>query len=141
MERVLKLAERWVLEIDAADTFSIERDASASPPLTLAKAELRDKASAVKQKALKALGWKISDGSWTKSALAAGALYLTSGLAAAALLSRGVLMSFEGTKSWTIASDRDGLRCPAVEFALAIQRVAPDVKTIIVKRRVAGLGL
>ena len=28
-----------------------------------------------------------------------------------------------------------------MEFALAIQRVAPDVKAIIVKRRVAGLGL
>jgi hypothetical protein len=33
--------------------------------------------------------------------------------------------------------DRDVLTGPAADFAVALQRVAPDVKTIIVKRRPA----
>jgi hypothetical protein len=137
MERVLKHGECWVFEIDATNSFSLTLDESAAPPRILAKAELRDGVSGAKKETLKALGWKVSDGKWGKSAVAAGAVYLTSGLAAAALLSRGVrdyLMAFEGTRSWTVAGDRDVFG-PAAEFALALQRVAPDVKRIIVMIR------
>jgi hypothetical protein len=142
MERVLKHCECWVFEFDAANTFFIERDASARSCIR-AKAELRDSMSGAKQTALKELGWKINDGSLAKSALllaGGAATYMTSGLAAAALLSRRVrdyYMSFEGTRSWTVTGDKD-VSGPAAEFALALQRVAPDVKTIIVKRRAAN---
>jgi hypothetical protein len=50
---------------------------------------------------------------------------------------RDVLMAIEGTRSWVVAGDRDVLTGPAADFAVALQRVAPDVKTIIVKRRPA----
>lgn len=140
MARALEQGERWVFEIDLSNTFSIEFDASATPPAIVAKADLRDNMSGVKKKALVALGWKVSDGSTVKASVAAAALYLTGGLAAAALLSRGVrdvLMAIEGTRSWVVAGDRDVLTGPAADFAVALQRVAPDVKTIIVKRRPA----
>jgi hypothetical protein len=129
-----------VFEIDPSNTFSIEFDASATPPAIVAKADLRDNMSGAKKKALVALGWKVSDGTTVKASVAAAALYLTGGLAAAALLSRGVrdvLMAIEGTRSWVVAGDRDVLTGPAADFAVALQRVAPDVKTIIVKRRPA----
>jgi len=140
MARALDQGERWVFEIDPSNTFSIEFDASATPPAIVAKADLRDNMSGAKKKALVALGWKVSDGSSVKASVAAAALYLTGGLAAAALLSRGVrdvLMAIEGTRSWVVAGDRDVLTGPAADFAVALQRVAPDVKTIIVKRRPA----
>jgi hypothetical protein len=139
MARALEQGERWVFEIDPSNTFSIEFDASATPPAIVAKADLRDNMSGAKKKALVALGWKVSASSTVKASVAA-ALYLTSGLAAAALLSRGVrdvLMAIEGTRSWVVAGDRDVLTGPAADFAVALQRVAPDVKTIIVKRRPA----
>jgi hypothetical protein len=140
MERVLKQGECWVFEIDATNSFFLTLDDSAAPPRILAKAELRDGVSGAKKETLKALGWKVSGGKWGKSAVAAGAVYLTSGLAAAALLSRGVrdyLMAFEGTHSWIVAGDKNVFG-PAAEFALALQRVAPDVKRIIVRRRAAN---
>jgi len=140
MARALDQGERWVFEIDPSNTFSIEFDASATTPAIVAKADLRDNMSGAKKKALVALGWKVSDGSSVKASVAAAALYLTGGLAAAALLSRGVrdvLMAIEGTRSWVVAGDRDVLTGPAADFAVALQRVAPDVKTIIVKRRPA----
>lgn len=140
MARALAQGERWVFEIDPSNTFAIEFDASATPPAIVAKADLRDHMSGAKKKALVALGWKVSNGTTVKASVAAAALYLTGGLAAAALLSRGVrdvLMAIEGTRSWAVAGDRDGLTGPAADFAVALQRVAPDVKTIIVKRRPA----
>src|SRR5262245_52025630 len=140
MARALEQRERWVFEIDPSNTFSVEFDASATPPAIVAKADLRDNMSGAKKKALVALGWKISDGTTVKASVAAAALYLTGGLAAAALLSRGVrdvLMAIEGTRSWVVAGDRNVLTGPAADFAVALQRVAPDVKTIIVKRRPA----
>jgi hypothetical protein len=140
MARALEQGERWVFEIDPLNTFSIEFDASATPPAIVAKADLRDNMSGAKKKALVALGWKVSDGTTVKASVAAAALYLTGGLAAAALLSRGVrdvLMAIEGTRSWVVAGDRNVLTGPAADFAVALQRVAPDVKTIIVKRRPA----
>jgi len=140
MARALDQGERWVFEIDPSNTFSIEFDASATPPALVAKADLRDNISGAKKKALVALGWKVSDGTTVKASVAAAALYLTGGLAAAALLSRGVrdvLMAIEGTRSWVVAGDRNVLTGPAADFAVALQRVAPDVKTIIVKRRPA----
>jgi hypothetical protein len=140
MTRALEQGECWVFEIDPSNTFSIEFDASATPPAIVAKADLRDNVSGAKKKALVALGWKVSQGTTVKASVAAAALYLTSGLAAAALLSRGVrdvLMAIEATRSWVVAGGRDVLTGPAADFAVALQRVAPDVKTIIVKRRPA----
>ena len=138
VERAFKNRECWLFEIDPANTLTVELDASATRPTIVAKADMRDNARGAKKKALIALGWKVNDGSIVKSSVAAAALYLTSGLAAAALLSRNVrdvLMSFEGTRSWVVVGDKDALSGPAAEFALALQRVAPDIRTILVKRR------
>ena len=79
----------------------------------------------------------VLDASWVKASAMAAALYLTSGLAAAASLSRGVrnlLMAFEGTRLWAVGP-RDALNGPAAEFAPALRRIAPGVKTIIVRHR------
>src|SRR5262249_37035897 len=141
MARALEQDERWVFEIDPSNTCSIEVDASATPPAIVAKADLRDSISGAKKKALVALGWKVSDGTTVKASVAAAALYLTGGLAAAALLRRGVrdvLMAIEGTRSGVVARDRGVVTGPAADFAGAPQRVAPDGKTSTVKRRPAG---
>src|SRR5262249_3671664 len=105
MGRALEQGERWVFEIDPSNTFSIEFDASATPPAIVAKADLRDNMSGAKKKALVALGWKVSDGSTVKASVAAAALYLTGGLEAAAFARRvrDVLMAIEGTRSWVVA--------------------------------------
>jgi hypothetical protein len=140
MERVLKQGECWVFAIDPENYFTIEFDASATPPCIMAKASLRESVSNPKAKEVRALGWNVSSSKFIKTAAVTAALYLTSGLAAAALLSRGVrdmLMSIEGTRSWIVKGPKDLLTGPAAELARALQRVAPDVETIVVKRREA----
>ena len=88
-------------------------------------------------KELKSLGWTVKEHALAKGATGVVALYATGGLAALALLSKGVrnfLMSFDATHSWPMTSDRQTLASAAAEFALALQRTAPDVKTIIVRK-------
>src|SRR5262249_59517560 len=129
--------ERCVFEIDPSNTCSIEVDASATPPAIVAKADLRDSISGAKKKALVALGWKVSDGTTVKASVAAAALYLTGGLAAAALLSRGVrdvLMAIEGTRSWVVAGDRNVLTGPAADFDVGLPRIAPEVQNVMSER-------
>src|SRR5262249_44904061 len=92
-------------------TFSIEFDASATPPAIVAKADLRDNMSGAKKKALVALGWKVSDGSSVKASVAAAALYLTGGLAAAGGLSRGGAGRADGDRRTAIGGRRRGQGC------------------------------
>jgi TIR domain len=139
MKRAFKHGESWVVEIDPKNYFVIAYNAAATPPCITVKADLVDTMRGAKAKELKALGWTTKDGSFMKGAAGAAALYATSGIAALALLNRGVRDMFNSlgaTRSWPLSNGKEGLAGAAAEFALALQRVTPDVKTAIVKRLV-----
>jgi hypothetical protein len=128
--------ESWIFEIDQQNRFTVSLEASGVRCIT-AKAELRDRMTGTRAKELKALGWTVKDHGFAKGATGAAALYATGGLAAFALLSktvRNALMSFDATHSWPVPADKNALAAPAAEFALAVQRTAPGVKTIIVRK-------
>ena len=160
MQRVVNHGECWVFRIDTNNSFTIRMDSELqSPPGTscvTAKADLRDNVSRAKANELKALDWKVSTGTMLKGALGGAALYVTGGLAAAALLSRGVrdlIMTFEGTRSWIVRNDtaaqtgasaKNALigavvrpKDAAAEFALAVQRTAGELRNIIIERQEA----
>lgn len=138
MQRVVDRSESWIFEIDPQNHFTLKLDSSTpNRSIITAKAELRDNMSGARSKELKNLGWKTNDHGFVKGAGGAAALYATSGIAALALLSKSVrdhLMAFDATRSWTVTRAKDALPGPAAEFALALQRVAPGVKKIIVRR-------
>jgi len=128
--------ERWVFEINPQNRFTLALDTSAGRSVT-ATGELRDGISGARAKELKVLGWTVKEHGFVKGAAGAAAVYATGGVAALALLSktvRDLLMSFEATRSWPAPRDKDALAVAAAEFALALQRTAPDVKTIIVRK-------
>jgi TIR domain len=139
LERVLNKRECWIFEIDRDNSFAIELDALAADPTIIAKAALQDKST--QKKELKALGWTVdSSGQWIATALGGAALYLTTGLAAAALASRGVrkfFTGFEAYKAWIVSNSKDGITDAAADFTLALRRVAPEAKTVIVRRKEA----
>jgi TIR domain-containing protein len=145
MERVLDRGEVWVFEIDTANCFTIEWDDAAEALCIKATATLRDGVGGAKAKALKALGWKVQADTLIKGAVGSAALYATGGLAAVALLSRNVrdvLMSFTGTRCWTLTKGvgrKEALARAAAELATAIQRVAAEAKTIVVTRKAETL--
>jgi hypothetical protein len=141
MRRVVECGEIWTFEIDPQNAFTLALDATQSESWITAKGSLRDSLSVTRSKVLKSLGWKINEHGFVKGAGAAAALYATSGVAALALLSKTVrdfLMSFEATRSWPVPRGRATLTGPAAEFALALQRVAPEVKSIIVRPETAS---
>lgn len=129
----------WVFEIDSENKFTVALDTSDSASSITATGELRDKASGFRSKELKSLGWKIEERGFVKGAaslVGGAAVYATGGIAALALLSKSVrdfMMSFKATRSWKVKSGSGPLTGQAAEFALALQRVAPDVKTIILR--------
>ncbi len=126
----------WIFEIDPENQFTLTLDTSGSARSVTATAKLRDSVSGTREKELTSLGWKVEDHGFVKGAAGAAALYATSGIAALALLSKNVrdyLLVFEATRSWTVQDDGASLSGPAVEFALALKRVAPKVETIIVR--------
>jgi hypothetical protein len=128
--------ETWVFEIDPQNRFTLALEASGVRAVS-AKAELRDGVTGSRAKELKALGWTVKEHGFVKGATGAVALYATGGAAALALLSKTVrdfLMSFEASHSWPVPPDREALAGAAAEFALALQRAAPDVKTMIVRK-------
>ena len=128
--------ERWVFEIDPQNRFTMALEKVGTRRITVT-GELRDGMSGTRAKELKSLGWTVKEHGLAKVGTGAVALYATGGVAALALLSKSVrnfLMSFDATHSWPLPSDRHTLAGAAAEFALALQRTAPDVKTIIVKK-------
>ena len=128
--------EKWVFEIDPQNRFTLALDTSAVRSIS-AKGDLRDGVTGSRSKELKALGWTVKEHGFVKGATGAVALYATGGAAALALLSKTVrdfLMSFEASHTWPVPSDREALAGAAAEFALALQRTAPDVKTIILRK-------
>jgi hypothetical protein len=135
MARVVD-GEKWVFEIDPQNRFTLELDTSAGRIIS-AKGDLRDGVTGSRAKELKSLGWTVKEHGFVKGATGAVALYATGGAAALALLSRKVrdfLMSFEANRTWDVPPDKEALATAAAEFALALQRTAPDVKTIIVRK-------
>lgn len=136
MRRAAESGETWIFEIDSQNRFTLALDATGPERCLTAVASLRDSTTGVRSKELKALGWKVNEHGLVKGAAGAAALYATSGVAALALLSKTVrdyLMAFDATRSWPLPRGKAPLAGPATEFALALQRVAPDAKTIIVR--------
>jgi hypothetical protein len=120
-----------MIEIDPKNNFVVELDGSAAAPSIKATAHLLDTFSNAKSKELKKLGWMVDAAYLIKSAVAGGALYLTSGLAAAALLSRDVrdaFKEFDASRTWIMFE-------VAADLTLALKRVAPEAKTVVVRRK------
>jgi hypothetical protein len=136
MRRVAERSESWIFEIDAQNRFTLALDADGPERSLTATASLRDSATGVRSKELKALGWKVNEHGFVKGAAGAAAIYATSGVAALALLSKTVrdyILAFDATRSWPVPGGKRSLAGPAAEFILALQRVAPDAKTVIVR--------
>jgi len=140
LNRVLDHRESWLFEINNKDNIVVYSDTPLRMITIHVKAKLRDNLQESKTKALKALGWKISSNERKKGAagFAGGALlYATSGLGALALLSgkvRNFFMNYEMTREWSVTNSRRELTTIAEELKLALLKIAPDLKTIIVKK-------
>lgn len=138
MERVLNKDEVWELEIDPTNRFIVKLDASAAAPCMTANASLVDTIGGSKAAELKKLGWTVDPMYLIKAGVAGAALYLTSGLAAAALLSKAVrdtLKELEANRSWSVTSPKDAVIDAAADLTLALRGVAPEAKAIIVRRK------
>jgi hypothetical protein len=136
LRRVAERGESWVVQIDELNFFVLSRDASQPEGSLTATASLRDGVTGTRSKELKAIGWEINEHGFAKGAAGAAALYVTGGVAALALLSKTVrdyLLSFDATRNWPLPRGKATLAGPAADLALALQRVAPEAKTVIAR--------
>lgn len=137
MRRACRYHESWSLKIDDKNVFTISHDPEATPPCLLVRAHIVDTVGGGRAKLLKTLGWKVNADTLGKGFLSGAALYATGGLAAFALLSKGVrqeLMGFESEHSWPMEEPDSNIASAISECVVALERVAPDAKQFAIKK-------
>jgi hypothetical protein len=141
MERVLNKDECWEFEIDPKNRFIVKLDLSPATHCIMATASLVDTIGGAKAAELKKLGWTVDPDDRVKSTLVGAAVFLAPylfGRNAAPLLSRGVrdtLKELEANRSWMVTSPQVAVTdAAAADLILALRSVAPNAKTVTVRR-------